>query len=623
MKSSLLSDSFYFHDPVREEGGGSGAVPLRSEVAQADTWDLTRLYPDVASWEADFESVKSGYLAITAFHGRLGESAALLADCLGCEKALDLKIERLHHFASLRVTEDSSNNESLTLETRLRGLLTDIMAACAFITPELQAIPDETFEAWLEEPVLGEWANRLRKIRRMKPHILSESEERLLAWSSHSLQGHSETFSQLTNVDMHFGDIEDAEGRKRTLTQSSFGSFLESPDPGVRKRAFHQFYDEFEAHAFTLASTFSSSVRADVFQARARRHGSALEAALFPDAITPDIYENLIGTVREFLPCLHDYYEMRRELLGLEAIHHYDCYVPLVPDQRTDYSFDQAIDLVCDALHPLGTEYVDTLREGMRHSRWVDRYENKGKRSGAFSSSSYGNPPFILMNYKRDVFGDVYTLAHEAGHSMHTWYSQREQRYQDYHYPIFLAEVASTFNEELLTHDLLEKQTDPRLRAMVVNRQLDDIRGTLFRQTMFAEFERDAHATEESGEALTLESIRGIYRQLLDAYFGPRFSVDTQLELECLRIPHFYSAFYVYKYATGLSAALALSERVLKGGAAERDAYLAFLRSGGSKFPLETLQVAGVDLSNPDPIRAALELFKVRAKELKELLAAL
>jgi len=283
-------------------------------------------------------------------------------------------------------------------------------------------------------------------------------------------------------------------------------------------------------------------------------------------------------------------------------------------------SFDEAIDMVLESLAPLGPEYTATLGAGLRSQRWCDRYESKGKRSGAFSSSSYGNPPFILMNYKEDVFSDIYTLAHEAGHSMHTWFSQRTQLYQNYDYPIFLAEVASTFNEELLTHYLLEKTTDPRMRAYLINRQLDDIRGTVYRQTMFAEFEKIIHAMEEAGEALTLDTFKSAYRGLLEAYFGPDFTLDPELELECLRIPHFYSAFYVYKYATGISAAVSLSQSVLHGGQAEVERYLGFLKSGGSQFPLPTLQAAGVDMTTPDPVANTLRVFAKRVDELEALL---
>ena len=307
-------------------------------------------------------------------------------------------------------------------------------------------------------------------------------------------------------------------------------------------------------------------------------------------------------------------------MLGLAEIHHYDTYVPMVAGVQQTTNFDDAITLVTDALAPLGARYVGTLEEGLRRGRWCDRYETKGKRSGAFSSGSYGNPPYILMNYKPDVFSDVYTLAHEAGHSMHTWNAQDTQTYQDYDYPIFLAEVASTFNEELLTHHLLEKTSDPQMRAYLLNRQIDDLRGTIYRQTMFAEFEKIVHAMEETGEALTLESFGAAYRGLLEAYFGPKFTLDPQLDLECLRIPHFYNAFYVYKYATGISAAVALAQKVLHGGAADVEAYLGFLKSGGVEYPLETLQRAGVDLSTPGPVNAALALFARRVEELEALL---
>jgi len=302
----------------------------------------------------------------------------------------------------------------------------------------------------------------------------------------------------------------------------------------------------------------------------------------------------------------------------LKEIHHYDTYVPMVGDVQTDVPWDGAVDQVLASLTPLGEEYLATLAHGLRGGRWCDRYENKGKRSGAFSSGTFSSPPYIMMNYKSDVFSDVYTLAHEAGHSMHTWYATRTQNFQTYHYPIFLAEVASTFNEILLTEHLLKNTDDRRMKAYIINRQIDDLRGTLYRQTMFAEFEKAAHAAEEAGEALTLETFKTIYRGLLGAYFGPNFAIDGDLELECLRIPHFYGAFYVYKYATGISAAAALAEQVLAGGDVDR--YLNFLRSGGSKFPIETLAEAGVDMSSPAPVAAALALFERRVGELEELL---
>ena len=591
----------------------------RAEIPEADKWDLGHLFAEVGKWQEDFAWIQRTYPMITNLKGRLGESAATLAECLEFDKALDQKIERVSHFASLQLAEDSANPEYLARMGQLQNLLTKIGEAAAFVGPEIQAISDDRFAQFLQDPALKEWIITLRKIRRNKPHVLSEPEERLLALGSAALEGYDDTFSQLTDVDMKFGVIADAEGREHPLTQNSFGSFLVKREHGLRKRAFHQFYEEFQDHQFTLATALSYSVKADVFRARARNHPSALEASLFRDDVPVAVYDGLISSVRGNFAPLFRYYEMRRRVLGLEELHQYDTYVPLVPEIETRVSFDEAIEKVITSLSPLGDEYTRTLADGLR-GRWCDRYEAKGKRSGAFSSGSYGAPPYILMNYKSDVFSDIYTLAHEAGHSMHTWFAQKTQSYQDYNYPIFLAEVASTFNEELLTHSLLGQTEDAKMRAYIINRQIDDIRGTLFRQTMFAEFEKIIHEIEERGDGLTLEVFKNAYRSLLQAYFGDGVVLDPELDLECLRIPHFYSAFYVYKYATGISAAVALSQKVLAGEKGAVDAYLDFLRSGGSKFPLETLQGAGVDMTKAAPIESTLRLFDRRVTELEALL---
>jgi oligoendopeptidase F len=597
----------------------SSTIPTRAEIPESDKWDLTHLFADVNKWQEDFAWLRNTYPRIKEWQGRVGESASTLAECLEFEKELDLKLERLYHFASLQLAEDSANGEYLARVGQIQNLLTQIAEAAAFIVPEIQAIDDNRFAQFIADPALDEWRTKLHKIRRLKPHVLSEREERLLALGSVALSGYDDTFSQLTNVDMKFGALTDDTGREKPLTQSSFSSFLIKRDPELRRRAFNQFYAEFEDHQYTLATALAYAVKADVFRARARNYPSALEAALFPDNVPVGVYDGLINSVRAHLGPLFRYFELRRRALGLHELHHYDTYVPLVPEIETHIGFDEAVETVLAALAPLGHEYVDVLSEGLR-GRWCDRYETKAKRSGAFSSGSYGAPPYILMNYKEDVFADVYTLAHEAGHSMHTWFSQKSQRFQDYDYPIFLAEVASTFNEELLTHHLLEQTSDPKMRAYVINRQIDDIRGTVFRQTMFAEFEKVVHAIEESGEALTLEVFRSEYHKLLATYFAENFTLDPQLDLECLRIPHFYSAFYVYKYATGISAAVALAQRVLSREPGSVDAYLNFLRAGGSKFPLETLKTAGVDMSTPEAIEATLRLFERRLEELETLL---
>src|SRR4051812_43426971 len=594
-------------------------VLTRADLPESDKWDLTHLFSNADKWSEDFAWLQRTYAKIADWKGCLGKSAESLADCLEFEKLLDQKIERLFHFASLQLSEDSANPDYLARMGQMQNLLTKIGEAASFLSPEIQAIPEDTFATFLDDPSLADWEIALRKIRRLKPHVLSEREERLLALGSAALDGYDETFSQLTDVDMKFGVLVDEKGEEKPLTQSSFSSFLIKRDHALRKRAFHQFYEEFQDHQFTLASALAYSVKADVFRARARNYPSALEASLFRDDIPGEVYDGLISAVRNNLAPLFRYYELRRRALGLDELHQYDTYVPLVAEIESHVSFDQAIETNLEAFAPLGSEYTAALAEGLR-TRWCDRYETKGKRSGAFSSSSFGAPPYILMNYKEDVFSDVYTLAHEAGHSMHTWFAQRAQLFQDYSYPIFLAEVASTFNEELLTHHLLEKTEDKKMRAYIINRQIDDIRGTLFRQTMFAEFEKIIHALEERGDALTLDVFKHEYHALLQAYFGSGVVLDPQLDLECLRIPHFYNAFYVYKYATGISAAVALSERVLTKQPGAVDAYLSFLKSGGSKFPLETLRDAGVDMATPAPIESTLRLFDRRLAELETLL---
>src|SRR5438128_9954968 len=440
-------------------------IPTRAEILESDKWDLTQLFADVSKWQEDFSWLQRTYPKLQDWKGRVGESAKALVGVLEFEKSLELKIERVYHYASLQLAEDSANNEYLARIGQVQNLLTKIGEAAAFVVPEIQAIDDETFAKFIVDPVLAEWRIKLHKIRRLKPHVLSEPEERRLALGSVALSGYDDTFSQLTDVDMQFGLLTDETGRERPLTQSSFSSFLVKRDPELRERAFHQFYAEFQDHQYTLAAALAYSVKADAFHARARHYSSALEAALFPDDVPVAVYDGLIQSVRENLKPLFRYFDLRRRALGLPELHHYDTYVPLVPEIETRFTFDQAIEMVLGALAPLGKEYVQVLAEGLRAGRWCDRYETKGKRSGAFSSGSYEAPPYILMNYKEDVFADVYTLAHEAGHSMHSWFSQSSQLFQDYEYPIFLAEVASTFNEELLTHHLLQTTSDPKMRA--------------------------------------------------------------------------------------------------------------------------------------------------------------
>jgi oligoendopeptidase F len=593
-------------------------VPRRPEVPAADTWDLSSLFPTDAAWEAAFAAWAGQIDQYATFRGQLGRSADTLAALLRFDTAFDRLGDRVGTYAFLKETEDVANSAYQGMKARYIGVAARAAEAASYIRPGILAIPDETIRSFIASPALADYKLALERLLRYKPHTLSEKEERLLAMQVETNQTPRNVFDQLTDADLKFGEIEVEPGRTIELSHSSFIVCLENPNRDVRKKAFHQYYKQFSEHANTLAAVLTGSVKQDVYHARVRNYASARGAALFPDKVPEAVYDNLLAAVRANLPAVHKYYQVRKRAMRLPDIHMYDVYVPILSDLQRRTTWDEAVELVIAALKPLGPAYTDALARGLR-GRWCDRYENKGKHSGAFSSGCYDSDPYILMNYQQDVLDHVFTLAHEAGHSMHSL-SSKAQPYQYANYTIFVAEVASTFNEQLLGDHLMARARDDRERAYYVNREIDDIRKTVIRQTMFAEFEKVSHGLAERNEPLTLEALKGEYRKLLDAYFGPEFAIDAELSLECLRIPHFYRAFYVYKYATGLSAAIALAERVTKGGQAELDAYLGFLRGGSSKDPLDLLRDAGVDMETPGPVDAALKRFATLVDELDRLL---
>jgi len=596
-------------------------IPARNEVNPNDTWDLSPLYAKEMDWEKGLEDLKGQKGKMLKWRGKLHRGEEL-AVALEEEREIDLLAERLGQYAHLRVAEDGGDGAARDRALRLEHLTTQLAEETAWFMPELMRIGDEEWTVLVRHPRLAEWRGKLERIRRYRPHILGEGEERLMALAGPALGGPDEIFSQLTNVDFRFGTVKDEDGTEIELSHGTFASLLQRQSAEVRRTAWKQYYAEFEQHAFSLAATLASSVKGDVFRAKARNHATARAQSLFPDRVPEKVYDNLVAAVRNNLKPLQRYHRLRKSVLGLKELYSADLQVPLVAAAKRKTQYEEAAEMVAQACRPLGVEYQRVLGEGLGKARWVDRYENRGKRSGAFSSGSYRNPPYILMNYREDVLSDMYTLAHEAGHSMHTWMSHRAQPYQDAHYPILLAEVASTFNEELLTHHLLEgpAREDKMLRAYILNRQIDDIRGTLYRQVMFAEFEHRIHEAEEKGVALTLDFFRICYRELLEAYLGEAMVIEAPLELECLRIPHFYSAFYVYKYAIGISAAIALSNQVLAGEGGAVDRVHGFLKSGGSRPPLETLRAAGVDMESPEPVENALALFERRVEELEKVL---
>lgn len=594
-------------------------LPARSQLKPEDCWDLSSLFPNDEDWEKSFQEWESRIGQYLSFRGKLGQDAGVLVACLEMDLEFDRLGERLGTYAFLKAAEDTSSSNYQRMQGRYVNAASRAAQAASFIRPEILAIPTAKIKQYLDDSRLAAYRLLLDRILRYKPHTLGRKEEQLLAMQTEMAETANKVFRQLNDADLKFGLVKDEKGQWIELSQGSFSTLLHSPSRSVRQKAFQRLYQQYAAHEHTLAATLSGSVQRDVYYAKARNYPTSLDAALFPDRMPISVYTNLIDAVHRHLPSLYRYYEVRRRKMKLRQIHHYDTYVPILAELQTRQSWKQAVDLVLAAIEPLGSEYCGVLERGLR-GRWCDRYENRGKQSGAFSSGSFDGDPYILMNYQPDVLDHVFTLAHEAGHSMHSHYSAKTQPFQYYNYVIFVAEVASTFNEQLLSRHLLANARDDRRRAYLVNRQIDAMRATIFRQTMFAEFEKLTHELAEQNEPLTVDRFKSVYRELLEKYFGPDFTLDDELALECFRIPHFYRAFYVYKYATGMSAAIALANRVTGGGKAELDAYLNFLRGGCSKDPLDLLRSAGVDMEQPQPVDTALTEFGTLVDELDRLL---
>jgi oligoendopeptidase F len=591
----------------------------RSKVKPADTWDLSTLFKNDAEWEAAFKKWEGQIPQYAKYKGHLGDSAEMLAACLRFDASFDRTGEKIGVYAYLKTAEDQTNSEYQRMRGRYQHASTKAAEAASYIRPEILEIPPEKMDPFLRTRELEEWKLALERILRYRPHTLSKKEEQLLAMQGNMAEAANQVFRQLNDADLKWGTIRNERGERVELGHSSFAAFLRSPKRAVRKESFHEYYKQYDGHRNSLAAALNGSVERDVYYAKARGYKSALESALFADNVPQTVYDNLIASVHRRLPAVHRYYALRKRAMKLPDIHHYDTYVPIVTGVERKHGWDQAVKVVVDSLQPLGKEYTRELSRGLTEGRWCDRYPNAGKQSGAFSYGTFDGAPYIMMNYQPEVLDHVFTLAHEAGHSMHSFYSAASQPFQYYGYSIFVAEVASTFNEQLLLRHMTERAKDKKEKAYLINHAIDEIRGTNVRQTMFAEFEKVIHALVEGGEPLTVDTLRKEYRKLLDAYFGPEFVIDPELELECLRIPHFYRAFYVYKYATGLSAAIALSERVTGGGQRELGDYLGFLKGGCSKWPLDLLRDAGVDMETGEAVDAAMAKFERLVGELEEL----
>lgn len=591
----------------------------RSQLQERDTWNLKGLYASANDWQADCIALESQLGTYASFAGTLGTSAARLKACLEFDTQLSRTLESIYTYAHLRNDEDKTHTGHQAEYEKATQLLTRYQQASSFINPELMDIPEATMRDFLNDPELEFFKYHIEKQLRFREHTLSAKEEALLAASSEMARTPQNVFGMLDNTDLNLGQIEDAEKRTVQITHGNFQSLLQNYDRRIRRETFESVYKSYEQHQYTFTALLDGSLKKDMFYARARNYPSVREQALFTENIPVTVYDQLIETVHNNLEPLYKYFAIRKRRLKLDELHVYDCSVPLVENIKWDMNYEKAVITIGEALAPLGEDYVATVTQGLLENRWVDRYECKGKRSGAYSSGCYDSNPFILMNYMDDNINSVYTLAHEAGHSMHSHFSKSHQEYLYADYTIFVAEVASTFNEALLTRYFLSQDIGPDMKIYLLCREIDNFRGTLFRQTMFAEFERDIYTSAEAGNAMTVDSFKDIYNQLLMRYFGSEVTLDPCLALECFRIPHFYFGFYVYKYATGISAAYALAERVTKGGDAELADYLNFLQSGGSKYPIDLLKGAGVDMSSPKPVATALKKFKDLVDELETL----
>ncbi len=565
-------------------------VKSRNEIAIEDRWNVEELYPSLETWEKEFTKAdrlngKPKWPELTALKDRLGDSPEVLKHALDFLFKMDRELSKLYTYAHLRHDEDIADDKAKVAYNRILSLIHDFQQEASWVEPQLLKLPDATITTYLKSPVLKDYHFHLDKIFRLKAHTLTPEKEELLALAGKALQTPHKAFSAINDADFKFGTVQDGQGKTRELTHGTYGLYLREHDRTLRKNAFLQVHRQYLNYENTLCELLNGEIQKHVFNARARNYNSCLDAALYPKNIDPAVYKALINAVNDNLSALHKYIQLRQRLLDASPLHLYDMYVPLTSEIDIKMTFPVAQTTVSEATAPLGREYQSLLIKGLEKQRWVDRYENKNKRSGAYSSGCYDSLPYILMNYK-DQLRDVFTLAHEAGHSMHSLLTHTHQPYQYGDYPIFLAEVASTFNEELLNRLLLKRAKTKEEKIYLINQKIEDIRTTFFRQTMFAEFELWLHETAEKNIPLTPTLLKEEYRKLNAKYFGPSVTIDPEAEMEWARIPHFYYNFYVFQYATGISAAFALVERVLAGGNKEQEEYLSFLKGGSSRIPL-------------------------------------
>ncbi|KWX86622.1 oligopeptidase PepB [Paenibacillus riograndensis] len=588
----------------------------RSEVPAENRWKLEDMFASQEQWDAEYKEAKELIHSASGFQGKL-DSPDALKKCFELDDKLSLLTERLYVYAHMRQDEDTAAPTYQALSHKAKKLGVEAGEATYFITPEILALPDEKLDQFIADASLSDYTFTLKEMKREKAHILTKAEEALLAQVGTLAQAPQTVFSMLNNADLKFPKIKNEEGKEVDLTHGSYIQFLESPDREVRKNAFKAVYETYGKQKNTIAATLSANVNKNVFYSRVRKYPSVLEMSLYGDNIPKEVYTNLIDTIHESLPLMHRYMKLRQKLLGVDELHMYDLFAPLVDEYKLDITFEEAKKITKEGLKPLGEDYLSVLQEGYDKG-WIDVYENENKRTGAYSWGAYGTHPYVLLNHN-DNLNSMFTLAHEMGHALHSYYSDNALKYRDAQYTIFLAEVASTTNEALLMDYLLKKSTDPKEKMYLLTYYADQFRTTVFRQTMFAEFEKIIHQRAEEGESLTPQDLSAIYYDLNVKYYGKDMVVDKDIEMEWARIPHFYNSFYVYKYATGFSAATSFAKQILEDGKPAVDKYLGFLKSGGSDYSINILSKAGVDMSSPAPIREAMSVFESVIEQMEQL----
>lgn len=593
-------------------------LPKREEIDDADKWHLRDIYSSNELWEEGFRNLKGIIRQIGESQAGFLNSASGLYTVLELKDRLGRELDRLFVYAKMHKDENNADPVYQAMTDRIQSLGTEAGAALAFLAPALVSLAEERLREFLaEQPKLQLYRHFFDEIQRAKNHVLSAGEEKLLAESGEIAEASGAIFTMIDNADLRFPVITDEAGREVELTKGRYSRFLESKDRRVREDAFLTFNETYNKLRNTLGATLNASVKADVFYAKARRFDTALQASLDSDNIPVTVYDRLIETVRRFLPALSRYLKLRQKMLNLTELHMYDLYTPLIPEQQRNINYAEGKELVLDGLAPLGDAYLKVVKSGLE-SGWVDVYENEGKTSGAYAWGAYDTHPYVLLNYQGKIH-DVFTIAHEFGHALHSYFSNRTQPYVYSSYKIFLAEVASTVNESLLMERMLAKAGDPKEKLYLLNQRLEQFRTTVFRQVMFAEFERLIHGEVEAGGALTADWFCEKYLDLNKTYYGAETVIDKEIAIEWGRIPHFYTAFYVYKYATGFAAATALARRLLTEGASARERYLEFLKSGDSDYPLNLLRKAGIDMESPRPVEEALRVFETLVDEMAEL----